>query len=152
MQLDASFRTFRNLPRLERWRAVEYLKLNLIKMLLNPVYRQNKIKMYFTIRNPNLDFCDNDILPTFLKANRLHIVSLEFEFTFLVGGVKLFWDPYLIFFPNLEELNLSVDRYESSQELVSWMLKKHHQSLQKLHISGVIFILNICKDLHKFCI
>ena len=123
--------------------------------MLNPVYRQNKIKMYLTVRNPNLsydNFClknlhnDNDIIPTFLKAYRPHIVSLEFYFTFRSGGTKLFWDQYLIFFPNLEELNLSVDTYESSQGLVSWMLEKHHQSLQKLHISGVIFIFNICKD------
>ncbi len=143
MQLDASFRTFRNLPKLERNFDVEHLQMNLNNMLKNPVYGQNKLKMYLTIINPDLSY---DILPTFLKANRHQIVSLTYEFTRVLTKTDLFWDQYLIFFPNLEELNLTCDSLEYSQGLVSWMLKKHHQSLQKLHISGVIFILNICKD------
>ena len=141
MQLDVSFRTFRNLPKLERCFDVEHLKMNLNNMLKNPVYGQNKLKMYLTIINPDLSY---DILPTFLNANKQQIVSLTYEFTSITR--ILFWDPYLIFFPNLEELSLTCDSLENDQGLVSWMLKKHHKSLQKLHLYGVIFIFNICKD------
>ena len=116
--------------------------MNLNNMLKNPVYGKNKLKMHLKIKFPD---ASSHILPTFLKAYREQIVSLDFR---LNDGYKLYGvhyhfgiilDPYLISYPNLEELSLRIFN-KSYHGLISWMLMKHIQSLQKLFIYTVIFI------------
>ena len=129
VQLDASFRTFRNLPELQSRLEVEHLQKNLNKMLKNPVYGQNKIKMHLKISFPQISLK----LQTFLKAHREQIVSLECK---LYENLDRMPDDFWISYPNLEDLFLKT--FEKNHG-ISLMLMNQYQSLQKLHIHGVTF-------------
>ncbi len=137
MQLDASFRTFRNLPALESQLDIERVQMNLDNMLKNPVYGKNKLKMHVKIRFPEVS---SPKLATFLKSYREQIVSLEYRMNQWTNNpVSIIWDPYLISYPNLEELSFQLLNIENYHGFISWMLMKHNQSLQKLYILKVIF-------------